>query len=254
MHRGHVASGTRVDASGERCACGNVNQEAVASSWQSLDESRRLRNLYALWADHRDNTNPNCDFRTSPVGNGSPPCDHDILYSLSTNRGAPWSPTISVTPRSRLGENAQWQPWSDVMGDGSILQAAFYDRHYGNCETTGCNDVTLATIENPRSPSLKIKYRRITTTSMPNPGPGEQSDPGRLYWRLHVGRSQPAQLRPAHDPHRLGRHASALRRRSRGGHLLARVGGQAEAEQRERAGFWDGGIGRIQVPHQLSTL
>ncbi len=47
----------------------------------------RNSNLYAIWADHRNNTNPNCDFRTSPVGNGAPPCDHDVLYSFSTNRG-----------------------------------------------------------------------------------------------------------------------------------------------------------------------
>ena len=102
------------------------------------------------------------------MGNGAPPCDHDVLYSFSTDRGTTWSPTITVTPRSRLGENAQWQPWSDVMGDGSILQAAFYDRHYGNCESTGCNDITLATIRNPRSANPQITYRRITTSSMPN--------------------------------------------------------------------------------------
>jgi hypothetical protein len=128
----------------------------------------RSNNVYAIWADHRNNTNPNCDFRTSPPGNGSPPCDHDVLYSFSTNQGTTWSPTVTVTPRSKLGETAQWQPWHDVAGDGSKVYAAFYDRHYGNCETTGCNDITLATIDNPRSSNPKIKYKRITTDSMPN--------------------------------------------------------------------------------------
>jgi hypothetical protein len=125
-------------------------------------------NLYAIWADHRNNTNPQCDFRTSPVGNGAPPCDHDVFYSFSTNRGTTWSPTVTVTPRSRLGENAQWQPWHDVAGDGSKVYAAFYDRHYGNCETTGCNDITLATISRTRSANPQISYKRITTASMPN--------------------------------------------------------------------------------------
>jgi hypothetical protein len=128
----------------------------------------RNSNLYAIWADHRNNTNPNCDFRTSPVGNGAPPCDHDVFYSFSTNRGTTWSPTVTVTPRSRLGENAQWQPWHDVAGDGSKVYAAFYDRQYGNCETTGCNDITLATISRPRSSNRSIEYKRITTASMPN--------------------------------------------------------------------------------------
>jgi hypothetical protein len=125
-------------------------------------------NLYAIWADHRNNTNPNCDFRTSPPGNGLPPCDHDVFYSFSTDRGTTWSPTVTVTPRSRLGENAQWQPWHDVSGDGSKVYAAFYDRHYGNCETTGCNDITLATISRTRSANPSIQYKRITTASMPN--------------------------------------------------------------------------------------
>jgi hypothetical protein len=128
----------------------------------------RNSNLYVVWADHRNNTNPNCDFRTTPVGGGSPPCDHDVFYSFSTNRGTTWNPAITVTPRSRLGENAQWQPWHDVAGDGSKVYAAFYDRHYGSCETTGCNDITLATIDNPRSSNRKITYKRITTESMPN--------------------------------------------------------------------------------------
>jgi hypothetical protein len=128
----------------------------------------RNSNVYAIWADHRNNTNPNCDFRTSPVGNGAPPCDHDVFYSFSTDRGTTWSSTVTVTPRSRLGENAQWQPWHDVAGDGSKVYAAFYDRQYGNCETTGCNDITLATISRPRSSNRSIEYKRITTASMPN--------------------------------------------------------------------------------------
>ena len=124
----------------------------------------RHNNLYATWADHRNNTNPACEL---PTVGGSPPCDHDIFYSFSTNGGTTWAPEISITPRSRLGNNAQWQPWSDVAGDGGKVFAAFYDRHYGNCETTGCNDITLATISNPRT-SRNVSYRRITTASMPN--------------------------------------------------------------------------------------
>jgi hypothetical protein len=124
-------------------------------------------NLYAIWADHRNNTNPQCDVSTPP-GTEAPPCDHDVFYAFSTNGGATWSPTVTVTPRSRLGENAQWQPWSDVAGDGSRVYVAFYDRHYGDCEFSGCNDITLATLTNPRSASPTITYERITTGSMPN--------------------------------------------------------------------------------------
>jgi hypothetical protein len=127
----------------------------------------RNSNLYATWADHRNNTNPKCQDPT-PSYAASAPCDHDVFYAFSTNRGTTWSPTINVTPRSRLGETAQWQPWHDVMGDGSKVQVGFYDRHYGDCELTGCNDITLATIRNPRTLQPDISYRRITTSSMPN--------------------------------------------------------------------------------------
>jgi hypothetical protein len=125
----------------------------------------RHSNVYAVWADHR-NASPNCG--PIPWSVARPPCDHDVFYAFSTNRGTTWSGTINVTPRTRFGETAQWQPWADVMGDGSVLQAAFYDRHYGSCEFTGCNDITLASIWNPRSMSPRITYQRITTASMPN--------------------------------------------------------------------------------------
>ena len=52
--------------------------------------------------------------------------------------------------------------------DGSRLWVAYYDRHYGNCETTGCNDITAAEIRNPFSGSPTYSYERITTASMPN--------------------------------------------------------------------------------------
>ena len=126
----------------------------------------RNNNVYAIWADHRNNTNPSCN--ASAPGGGAPPCDHDVFFAHSANQGTTWSPTVNVTPRASLGETAQWQPWSDVLGDGSALQVAFYDRQYGNCESTGCNDITLATIANPMSAGRTITYRRITTGSMPN--------------------------------------------------------------------------------------
>ena len=52
--------------------------------------------------------------------------------------------------------------------DGKKLFVGYYDRSYGNCETTGCNDITMATIKNPASSSPKIDHMRITTSSMPN--------------------------------------------------------------------------------------
>jgi hypothetical protein len=126
----------------------------------------RNSNLYATWSDFRNGRAPCTPL--SLWSTASPPCDNDVFYAYSTNGGTTWSPTVNVTPRSVLGENAQWQPWSDVTGNGSSVQVAFYDRQYGDCETSGCNDITLATITNPRTANPRVRYRRITTGSMPN--------------------------------------------------------------------------------------
>ncbi len=59
-------------------------------------------------------------------------------------------------------------PWSGVTPDSSTLWVAYYDRSYGNCEQTGCNDITLAGVKNPASANPAISYQRVTTSSMPN--------------------------------------------------------------------------------------
>ena len=51
---------------------------------------------------------------------------------------------------------------------GKKFYIAYYDRSYGNCETTGCNDITMATVSKPALASRSFNYTRITTSSMPN--------------------------------------------------------------------------------------
>jgi hypothetical protein len=118
--------------------------------------------LYHSFSDAR-NLGPNCN----PLGSAAtatPPCDTDVYYSFSTNGGQIWSTLVKVTPAG----SAQWQPWNAVAPDGKTLYVAYYDRSYGDCETTGCNDITLATIKKPATGSPSILYTRITTSSMPN--------------------------------------------------------------------------------------
>jgi hypothetical protein len=126
----------------------------------SIDDSSKL---YAVWSDFR-NGGPPC---TGPATTATPPCNNDVFYAYSTNGGATWSPTINVAPASRFGPTAQWQPWSKVNRDGT-LWIGYYDRSYGDCEFSGCNDITLAQITSAASAWPTIKYTRLTTESMPN--------------------------------------------------------------------------------------
>jgi hypothetical protein len=121
----------------------------------SVDDASRL---YVVWADFR-NGKANCTGASA-----APPCDNDVFYTFSTDHGASWSTATRITPAG----SAQWQPWSVVSPDGSKLFAAYYDRSYGVCEVTGCNDITLAEIRNPTAAKPAIGHRRVTTSSMPN--------------------------------------------------------------------------------------
>lgn len=123
----------------------------------SVDKSGTL---FVTWADGR-NLKPNC---TGNAAGATPPCDNDVFYKYSVDRGATWSAAKKLTPAG----SAQWMPWNAVAPDGKSLWVAYYDRSYGNCETTGCNDITLARVKDPASPNPKVSYQRITTSSMPN--------------------------------------------------------------------------------------
>jgi hypothetical protein len=119
-------------------------------------------NLTAVWSDFR-NGGPPC---VGPASSATPPCDNDVFFSTSSDGGATWAPEVNVAPAADFGPTAQWQPWSAVTPDGNTLWIGYYDRSYGDCENTGCNDITVAKVCLPCDAS--IEYTRITSASMPN--------------------------------------------------------------------------------------
>ena len=121
-----------------------------------------LGHVYVVWMDFR-NGGPPCT-----GGNPQPPCDMDVLYSVSTDGGETWKSPVDITPKSQFGATAQWQPWSAVTPNGKTLFVAYYDRSYRRCEFTGCNDITAAMISDPAGTGLPVKDVRVTTESMPN--------------------------------------------------------------------------------------
>ena len=129
----------------------------------SVDARNRL---YVTWSDFRNGFVPPCD--TLDTETARPPCNNDVFYSFSTDGGATWSPERNLTAGRKFGKTAQWQPWSAVTAGGSKLWVAFYDRRFGDCEFTGCNDITLASVSAPASAAPTVRYFRVTTDSMPN--------------------------------------------------------------------------------------
>ncbi len=115
-------------------------------------------NLLVAWSDFRHG-GPCAQFHHLPVT----PCDNynaDIEFVTSADGGTTWTSPKSLTKDG--GITAQWQPWAGLGPDGTKY-VAYYDRKYGDCENTGCNDITLAT-----NSGAGWSHQRITTSSMPN--------------------------------------------------------------------------------------
>jgi hypothetical protein len=119
--------------------------------------------LAVYWSDFRNGGPCAIDQRPGLKGLPELPCANfntDILFSTSTNGGSTWTEPRQVT----TNRAAQWQPWGAV-GPTGTLYAAYYDRGYGDCESTGCNDITLARSTNN---GASWSFQRVTTSSMPN--------------------------------------------------------------------------------------
>ncbi len=129
------------------------------NDFPSMGIDEKTGRLAVFWADFRNGgpcaTDPDLGLPVLPCKN----MNNDVFASISTDGGATWGPPKQVTSSAA----AQWQPWGDVGEDGN-LYVGYYDRRFGSCETTGCNDISLASSGNRSTWS----ERRITTGSMPN--------------------------------------------------------------------------------------
>jgi hypothetical protein len=119
--------------------------------------------LAVTWDDFRNGgpceTDPDTGLPVVPCAN----YDEDVVVATSTDGGATWSAPKVVTAGE--GVTAQWQP-AGVSGEhAGDLFVSFYDRAHGTCESTGCNDITLATSHDDGS---SWTLERITTRSMPD--------------------------------------------------------------------------------------
>jgi hypothetical protein len=110
-------------------------------------------------------------------------CNNKILVSVSNNAGSSFS-GATVDPRQAVIANQDpgqartdqfWQ-WTAFTKDGKFA-VDYYDRQYGNDETTGASDFTLSGSKD----LVKFASKRVTSSSMPAPTQFGGPEGGQFY-------------------------------------------------------------------------
>ncbi|HEY8743503.1 MAG TPA: sialidase family protein [Chloroflexota bacterium] len=98
-------------------------------------------------------------------------CNNDILISVSNNGGTTFTGATtdprqltSVTQNGKQASTDQFWQWASFSQDGR-LAVSYFDRQYGNDETTGYSDISLSGSAN----LVQFGVQRVTTGSMPPP-------------------------------------------------------------------------------------
>lgn len=103
------------------------------------------------------------------VKNGG--CNNDIVYSVSGDKGSSFSgsgidprqlPVVTDGP-SQTTTDQFWQ-WAGFTASGTLV-ASYYDRSYGNDNTTGSSDITVSASHN----RVSFAHKRVTSGPMPPP-------------------------------------------------------------------------------------
>jgi hypothetical protein len=98
-------------------------------------------------------------------------CNNKILLSVSSNGGATFTgtttdPRLLATVNQAPGQATtdQWWQWA-AFTNGGHLTVSYYDRSYGNDETTGSMDVSISGSNSLSS----FQVARVTSSSLPVP-------------------------------------------------------------------------------------
>ncbi len=102
---------------------------------------------------------------------GAGGCNNDILVSVSNNGGAGFTGGVvdprllaTATSASAQATSDQWWQWVAYTRNGKFA-TSYYDRQYGNSETTGTMDFSLSSSRDLSS----FRVTRVTSSSMPPP-------------------------------------------------------------------------------------
>ncbi|MGZ4411162.1 MAG: exo-alpha-sialidase [Gaiellaceae bacterium] len=125
-------------------------------------------------------------------------CNNKILVSTSTDGGGSFTGT-STDPRSlpivnqdrgQASSDQFWQ-WA-AFSAGGKLAVSYYDRQYGNDETTGASDISVSGSSNMTS----FRTRRATSSSMPAPTEFPDAEGNSLFWGDYSGLTAQTDAQP----------------------------------------------------------
>jgi hypothetical protein len=121
-------------------------------------------------------------------------CNNDIVVSVSNNGGAAFTGGAtdvrslpSVTQSAGQATSDQFWQWADFTGGGS-LAVSYYDRQYGDDETTGSSDISVSSSSNMSS----FVTNRATSSSMPLPTEFTDGNGNSLFYGDYAGLTAPA--------------------------------------------------------------
>jgi hypothetical protein len=117
-------------------------------------------------------------------------CNNKIIVSVSSNGGALFTGTTrdarsmptATLPDQRKAD--QWFHWQAFSGRGT-LAISYYDRTYGDDETTARSDISLASTSDIAN--LRFNVKRVTSASMPSPTEFPNAEGNSLFWGDYAG-------------------------------------------------------------------
>lgn len=116
-------------------------------------------------------------------------CSNKILLSVSSDGGATFTGTTIdprqlplVTPDRGQATTDQWWQWTDFSPKGT-LAVSYYDRQYGDDETSGNMDISLSSSKDLAS----FKVSRVTSSSMPLPTQFTDAQGNSLFFGDYTG-------------------------------------------------------------------
>jgi len=119
-------------------------------------------------------------------------CNNDILLSVSNDGGTTFTGTTtdprnlaSVNQDSGQATTDQWWQWAAFTKSGK-LAVSYFDRQYGNDETTGASDISLSGSNKTLSDFNSV---RVTSSSMPVPTQFPDAQGNSLFYGDYTGLS-----------------------------------------------------------------